>query len=87
MDRTACGRGFVVSFKPADWVWRAYGDKTRFDTYNSYHTALAVFYALTGKVRPAKGDKLRFAGAAVAGPPRSRGPDTVKGPPDARARP
>lgn len=48
LDHAACGRGYVVEFKASEWVRLSWGDKSRWHTFEKFHTALAYFYALSG---------------------------------------
>lgn len=48
LDHAASGQGYVVEFRAADWVKQRWGDKSRWATFQSFHAALAYFWALSG---------------------------------------
>lgn len=48
LDHAASGQGYVVDFRASDWVKANWGDKSRWTTFQSFHTALAYFWALSG---------------------------------------
>lgn len=48
LDHAACGQGYVVDFRASEWVRLNWGDKSRWATFQSFHAALAYFWALSG---------------------------------------
>lgn len=48
LDHAASGQGYVVDFRASAWVKAQWGDKSRWTTFQSFHTALAYFWALSG---------------------------------------
>lgn len=48
LDLASCGKGYVVDFRAADWVKFQWGDKSHWATFQSFHTALAYYWALSG---------------------------------------
>lgn len=49
LDVAACGSGFVVELRP--------GLRPRWATFQQYHTALAYFWALTGRQEAPQGGR------------------------------
>lgn len=48
LDHAACGRGYVVDFRASEWVRLNWGDKSRWQTFESFQAALAFFWGLSG---------------------------------------
>lgn len=48
LDVAACGQGFVVDYQASAWVIAQWGDKSRWATFQEFHTAFAYFLALSG---------------------------------------
>ena len=74
LDRSACGRGFVVDLEASAWVRANWGDKSRWATFQEFHTAFAYFLALSGlhEGRPAVGAVKRSRSTHAAEPELSR---------------
>ena len=49
IDYAACGSGYVVHFECSKQVRETWGEKSCWYTFQSFHTALAYFYALHGR--------------------------------------
>lgn len=49
LDLAASGQGYVVELHASAWVRANWGNKSRWATFQHYHTALAYFWALSGR--------------------------------------
>jgi len=66
LDHAASGQGYVVDFRAAAWVKLQWGDKSRWATFQSFHTALAYFWALSGRQEhPEAGRRVKGSRNAV----------------------
>lgn len=52
LDHSACGRGYVVEFRPSAATLTVWGKARVFQTFQSFHAALAFWSAHVGVERP-----------------------------------